>query len=68
MLQCGIVQRRDRLEQLRRLSPEVPVILMSGYNQSELHERFAGKGVSAVLAKPFGRDVLGKRLREALGE
>jgi PAS domain S-box-containing protein len=56
------------LEQLRQIDAEVRVILMSGYNQREVHERFVGKGLSAVLPKPFTRDLLGRRLREALGE
>jgi PAS domain S-box-containing protein len=56
------------LDQLRQIDADVRVILMSGYNQREVHERFAGKGLAGVLPKPFTRDLLGRRLREALGE
>jgi CheY-like chemotaxis protein len=56
------------LLELHRVSPEVPVVLMSGYSEHELSERFAGKGFAGFLQKPFTREDVRRRIREALGE
>jgi len=48
--------------ELRRLRPDVRVVLTSGYSQEDVSARFAGKGLDGVLQKPF---TLGK-LRESL--
>jgi CheY-like chemotaxis protein len=47
---------------LRRLNPEVPVVLASGYSEEDVAARFIGKGANGVLQKPY---TLGK-LRELL--
>lgn len=39
--------------ELRALRPEVRVILMSGYNEQEVVNRFAGKGLAGFLQKPW---------------
>ncbi len=54
------------LEEVRRLAPNLPIILMSGFHQLEVHERFATRGISAILPKPFSRSLLGRKIREAL--
>jgi CheY-like chemotaxis protein len=56
------------LHALQRVAPMLPVVLMSGYSERELSERFEGKGVAGYLKKPFTRDQLIQRLREVLGE
>lgn len=56
------------LKELGSLLGDVRVILMSGYSKRELSERFAGLGLAGFLQKPFTRDQIGKKLREALGE
>jgi two-component system cell cycle sensor histidine kinase/response regulator CckA len=48
--------------ELRRLNPEVRVVLASGYSHEDVASRFAGKGLSGVLQKPY---TLAK-LRESL--
>lgn len=39
-------------EEIHKIAPEVPVILMSGYNQPEATAALTGKGLAAFLAKP----------------
>ncbi len=35
------------------LRPDLPIVLMTGYASKQLESRMLGRGVSAVLAKPF---------------
>jgi CheY-like chemotaxis protein len=56
------------LEELHRIAPELPVMLMSGYSERELSDRFTGKRVAGYLQKPFAREQLRQRLQELLGE
>ncbi len=51
---------------LRKIDPEVKVILASGYTQEDVAARFAGKGLSGVLQKPFSIDRLSHLLDKAL--
>ncbi|MEO6742794.1 MAG: PAS domain S-box protein [Chthoniobacteraceae bacterium] len=39
--------------ELRRILPEVRVVLMSGFNAQEAMMRFTGKGLASFLQKPF---------------
>ena len=48
--------------ELRRLNPDVRVVLASGYSHEDVAPRFVGKGLDGVLQKPY---TLAK-LREAL--
>ena len=41
------------LSELRRLSPEVPVLLSSGFSETEALSYFNGLGVSGFLQKPY---------------
>jgi signal transduction histidine kinase/CheY-like chemotaxis protein len=49
-------------DELRRLNPDVRVILASGYTHEEVASRFSGKILSGVLQKPYTL----ARLRESL--
>jgi PAS domain S-box-containing protein len=39
--------------ELRRIVPDVKVIMTSGYNEQEVTQKFVGKGLSGFLQKPF---------------
>ena len=43
----------ETFRELRRLNPDVNVILSSGYNQQDVANRFAGKGLAGFLQKPY---------------
>ena len=45
----------------------MPVVLMSGYAESEAVRRFATLGAQAFLQKPFDHAALAARIRAALG-
>ena len=48
------------------LRPELPIVLMSGYNEGDAIARFAGQGLAGFLQKPFTVDDIRKQLRAAL--
>jgi PAS domain S-box len=43
----------EAFNEIHGLSPDTPVILMSGYNRHESAERFAGRGLAGFVQKPF---------------
>ena len=53
--------------ELRRLRPEVRVVLMSGFNAQEALVRFPAKGLASFLQKPFTIDGLRTVIRDVLG-
>jgi len=64
-----MMPRLDGLQtfaEMRRLAPEVPIIMMSGYAQVEVRARFPGEGPEAFLQKPFSRTELAARLEAVL--
>ena len=54
------------LQHLRQLRPDVRVIVMSGYSEHEMHQRFTGQRVAGFVQKPFGPAVLLATLHQAL--
>jgi CheY-like chemotaxis protein len=48
----------EALAELRRIEPEIKVVLMSGYNEQDAIKRFAGQGLAAFVQKPFTPDEL----------
>jgi PAS domain S-box-containing protein len=52
--------------ELRRLRPDVGVILISGYNEQEATRRFASEGLAGFIQKPFALETLRQALRAAL--
>jgi len=51
---------------LRQIQSEIPVIVSSGYDESEATRRFAGKGVSGFLKKPYTAEALAERVKSVL--
>jgi signal transduction histidine kinase/CheY-like chemotaxis protein len=52
--------------ELRHIRPDVKVILSSGYNEQDVVNRFAGKGLAGFIQKPYTREELLTKVREAL--
>ncbi len=53
--------------ELRRLQPDVRVVLMSGFNRQEAVARFTGKGLASFLQKPFSMEALTEVMQSVLG-
>jgi len=54
------------LDEIRRIRPDAKVILCSGYAEEELKTRFAGKGATEFIHKPFRISALVRKLRGIL--
>ena len=54
------------LREMRRLCPEVKVILCSVYMEGRVRELFDGPGPVSFLRKPFDSESLARALREVL--
>ena len=52
--------------ELRRLHPELKVLLTSGYHEAEVSRRFAGHGLAGFLQKPYVLEDLSAKLSEVL--
>ena len=57
----------ETFRELRRIDPEVRVLLMSGYNEQDAIARFVGKGLAGFIQKPFNMEELKRSLRSTLG-
>jgi PAS domain S-box-containing protein len=53
--------------QLRRIRPDLRVVLISGFDQPEVMRRFAGEGLAGFIAKPFEPASFQAAIRAALG-
>ncbi len=54
--------------ELRRIRPDVRIVMTSGYNEQEVTEKFVGKGLAGFIQKPFNVKELGQALSEAIGK
>jgi|GEM_PF-536774 len=56
----------ETFRELRRLKPDVKVLLSSGYNEQEATHRFSGKGLAGFIQKPYRASELLERIRIVL--
>jgi PAS domain S-box-containing protein len=56
----------ETFRELRRIRPDVAVILASGYNQQDVTQRFTGKGLAGFLQKPFRLESLTEMVKGIL--
>jgi PAS domain S-box-containing protein len=57
----------EAYHEIRRMRPEVKVILTSGFNEQDAIKRFSGTDLEAFLQKPFQPQELIRKIRELLG-
>jgi CheY-like chemotaxis protein len=56
----------ETLRELRKISPDVRVILASGYDEQEINERFKPTDLAGFVHKPFSLDHLAQALQVAI--
>jgi two-component system cell cycle sensor histidine kinase/response regulator CckA len=56
----------ETFRRIREIRPDLPVIVVSGFTDRASADALAKEGVDGVLAKPFGIEMLSKKLREHL--
>ena len=52
--------------EIRRMNPEVKVILSSGYNEQDATQQFVGKGLAGFIQKPYVSAELINKIKEVL--
>jgi two-component system, cell cycle sensor histidine kinase and response regulator CckA len=57
----------ESFRELRKMRPDVRVVLSSGYSEHEAIRRFSTKGLVGFLQKPYTADELAEKMRAALG-
>jgi CheY-like chemotaxis protein len=57
---------RQAVAEIRRLAPNLPVIIMSGYTEAEISGWFPGEIPVKFLQKPFTKDQMAERLAKVL--
>jgi two-component system cell cycle sensor histidine kinase/response regulator CckA len=53
--------------EFQRIKSDVPIILMSGFNEQEVVGHFGASGLAGFLQKPFTLSIVEGKLREVLG-
>jgi two-component system cell cycle sensor histidine kinase/response regulator CckA len=57
---------QETLPEIRKVRPDVPVVVSSGYNEEETMRLFSGQWISGFLQKPYTILRLAERVEEAL--
>ncbi|MDX8401017.1 MAG: response regulator, partial [Mariprofundaceae bacterium] len=57
----------EAFTEMRRLRPDVQVVLCSGYDERSATAHFAGKGLAGFVQKPFRPETLLSKISEILG-
>jgi CheY-like chemotaxis protein len=54
--------------ELKRVKPDVRVVLASGFGEEDIQRRFAGKGLAGFFEKPYAPAELRKMMKEVLSK
>jgi CheY-like chemotaxis protein len=56
----------DAFDEIRRIRPDIPIMLISGYSEERAAWHFIDKGLDAFLHKPFEPRILLERIRRII--
>ena len=65
-LTMPVMGGEEAVIQMRRIRPDVPILLSSGLSEEEAVRRFHDKGLSGFLQKPYTATALARKLKQAL--
>jgi two-component system cell cycle sensor histidine kinase/response regulator CckA len=61
-----VMSGEEAFRQIRMISPDVRVILSSGYNEIEAIRRFSNKGLAGFIQKPYAAMALARKVKTVL--
>ena len=61
-----VMSGEETFRQIRMISPDVRVILSSGYNEMEAIRRFTNKGLAGFIQKPYTSVELARKVKTVL--
>lgn len=64
----GGLQEMDLIRELKRLRPELPVVVMSGFSSPDIIKECQALGVSDFLTKPFELSFTASIVKRLLGQ
>ena len=53
--------------EMKKVRPDIPVILSSGYNEQAVTDRFVGSGLAGFIQKPYASAALLEKIAEVMG-
>ncbi len=62
-LTMPVMGGEETLRELKRMRPDLRVILSSGYNELDAIQRFEGKGLAGFLQKPYTAERLAEKVK-----
>jgi CheY-like chemotaxis protein len=65
-LEMPVMDGFEATRQIRALSPQVPILALTGHAWTDVSKRCADAGFSEYIQKPFTSDTLAKALNAAL--
>lgn len=65
-LTMPVISGEEAIIKLRRLDPQIPILLASGYNQVEIIRRFTKQKITGFVQKPFTIAQLHEAVAKAL--
>jgi two-component system cell cycle sensor histidine kinase/response regulator CckA len=65
-LTMPIMSGEETFRELHRMRPNTPVLLSSGFNESETVQRFSGKGLAGFVQKPYTARQVTEIIRQTL--
>jgi DNA-binding NtrC family response regulator len=60
------VSGEEVFEEMRRVRPDVPVVIASGYSEQDVADRLAGNTYAGFIQKPYLVGALATKLRQAM--
>jgi len=54
--------------EIRKLKPDIKVILTSGYNEQDATQQFVGKGLAGFIQKPYVSKDLIEKIKAVMGK
>jgi len=63
-----VMDGEETIKELNRLKCDIPVVVLSGYNEEVVMERFSGQDISGFVKKPYSMKALYEKVMEIIGE